>query len=528
MMLRARPRLVCSFVLVFGFLAPDSHLQAAPVSMDPSDTLTTRIGDLEVSPHAMPWGDQPVPSALLQAQHGGNLAEALAGLPGVTAVRRSADAAEPVIRGLGWERVQTLLGAVPLYGACPGRMDPPATYFGPTSFDRVDVSRGGGMGLMPGGTGGAIHIDPQYARPNGSPDGWTPFLEGGYGSARDAYHVDAGVFGGQGGTDIRAVTGMREACDYTSPKGTVVPADASSYHADLSISNQASDHSRLWAAASFVHEEDVDFPALPMDNIDTDFLVGNGGYDWLRPDEGWSEIRTSYGFSKINHLMDNSMKPTAKMMPAETNAKTRSWGVHVQAVHTGERRVTIGLDATGLTRDAVRTRTLTAMDMTYYDHLWPKGRQNNLGVAAEVVLDPQSATRWTLTGRFDAVDSRVRAADDPSLQGLTIRQQWDRYFGLGTEDPDRTESVGAGGLRVDRALSGHLNGFARAGFSTRAAGITERYYAFAPAPGGYQLGNPTLPAEKKRELEAGVTWQETKISVHAGVFGSWFSDYILP
>jgi len=78
MMLRARPRLVCSFVLVFGFLAPDSHLQAAPVSMDPSDTLTTRIGDLEVSPHAMPWGDQPVPSALLQAQHGGNLAEALA------------------------------------------------------------------------------------------------------------------------------------------------------------------------------------------------------------------------------------------------------------------------------------------------------------------------------------------------------------------------------------------------------------------------------------------------------------------
>ncbi|PIV80957.1 hypothetical protein COW53_06940 [bacterium CG17_big_fil_post_rev_8_21_14_2_50_64_8] len=25
-----------------------------------------------------------------------------------------------------------------------------------------------------------------------------------------------------------------------------------------------------------------------------------------------------------------------------------------------------------------------------------------------------------------------------------------------------------------------------------------------------------------------MTWQETKISVHAGVFGSWFSDYILP
>jgi len=133
------------------------------------DTTTTKISDVTVTAPGIPWGDGPVSTETLRDRGGDNLAEAIEHLPGVAAVRRAPSAAEPVIRGLGWERVQTILGAVPLYGACPGRMDPPATYLTPLTTMRVSIFRGGGFAAFgPGATGGVIHADPDYERPTGA------------------------------------------------------------------------------------------------------------------------------------------------------------------------------------------------------------------------------------------------------------------------------------------------------------------------------------------------------------------------
>ena len=134
----------------------------------PSDTNITQIPDLTVTAPGIPWGDGPIADETLRDLGGTNLAEAIEHLPGLAAVRRAPSAAEPVIRGLGWERVQTILGAVPLYGACPGRMDPPATYLTPLSMSRVSIFRSGGLAAFgPGATGGAIYADPDFERPAG-------------------------------------------------------------------------------------------------------------------------------------------------------------------------------------------------------------------------------------------------------------------------------------------------------------------------------------------------------------------------
>ena len=55
----------------------------------------------------------------------GELGDALSEVPGVSGVRRGACGAESVIRGQGWERVAVQVDGLPLYGACPARMDPP-------------------------------------------------------------------------------------------------------------------------------------------------------------------------------------------------------------------------------------------------------------------------------------------------------------------------------------------------------------------------------------------------------------------
>ncbi len=110
-------------------------------------------------------------------------------------VRRAPGGTEPVIRGLGYERVRTLMGAVPLHGACPGRMDPPVTYLSTLSAPSFSVTREAGVEAGAGGIAGAITADPDYERRPGSPAGWRPFLEAGWESARDGRRAEGGVAG---------------------------------------------------------------------------------------------------------------------------------------------------------------------------------------------------------------------------------------------------------------------------------------------------------------------------------------------
>lgn len=509
-----------------GFSAGAAAQPAPAPDTTAPDTTAARIDDLTVTAEGMAWGEGTVPEGAGERIPGGNLAEILENLPGIAAIRRAPSGAEPVIRGLSWERVLTRLGAVPLYGACPGRMDPPATYLSPQSVGGVSVARGGGAaGFGPGATGGVIEADPDYERPAGAPPGFSPFAAAGYESAREGFFLHGGIQGGTSRFDLKASVGHRKEDDYEAPGGTLVPAGLTSASANLAGGLRLGDDRRLWASGSFVHEEDVDYPALPMDNIDTDFRVGNASYRVLRPGESISRIEITGGYSAVDHLMDNSMKPTAQAMPSVTDARTRSWGGHVQAdvAGPGKARTTLGLDWTGLTRDAVRTRM-----MTVKDYLWPDAIQANLGGSVKAVIPAGGATRLSLQGRLDHVDSKARAANAASLGGLTVVQQWEASFGPDARDHDRTELIGAGSAVLSHDFGDRTAGYLRGGYSSRAAGVTERYYAFSPAPGGYQLGNPTLDAEKKQEAEAGLSWQGDRVTVAASAFFASFDDFILP
>jgi iron complex outermembrane receptor protein len=57
--------------------------------------------------------------------------------------------------------------------------------------------------------------------------------------------------------------------------------------------------------------------------------------------------------------------------------------------------------------------------------------------------------------------------------------------------------------------------------------VTERYFAFAPAPGGFLVGNPTLDPERKYEVEWGVDVKKRWFDFSFSLFHSWVDDYIL-
>jgi len=498
----------------------------AAASADRPDTTSATLPGLTVSGTPLPWLGGAVPADLFAARPGANLGEQLEDLPGLAMVRRAPSGTEPVLRGLGGERVRTLLGAVPLYGACPGHMDPPVTYLSGTAAAAVDVTCCGTADAGAGGNAGAVTVDPDYARADDAPDGWRPWVEAGWESARDGGYAGGGVAGGQGALDLKAGVAHRSLDDYTAPDGRVVPASLTETTADLSVGWRPARGRRLWTALNYAKEKDIAYVAMPMDNRDTDFLAWNLGWraEGCGAVDSW-EITA--GLSTIDHLMDNRDKPTWTTMHASTDGRTDTWAARARVdLAPGAFTLRLGADVTEVRQDALRTRTMTATGMSAYDHMWPDGRQATYGGLAELGRSLGAAT-LTLEGRLDAFDSAARAADDASLGGLTVREQYVRWYGADAAETDRTETMGQAAVRLEGG-DDRLGWRLRTGLATRPAGIGERYLAFAPAPGGYQVGNPSLAAEKAWQSEAGVDMARDGLELAAAVYHYAITDYILP
>ena len=268
--------------------------------------------------HARP--DEPESERVeLDDLHGG-FGEAVVELPGVAASRRAVGATEPVIRGLGQERVMTQAGPVPLVSACPSSMDPPVTYFAAHSASEVEVVRGlPSVRLGPGGTGGRLVLAP----------GMRLQLQEQQLHARVAHSVDFArqgtVFNGLvSGGNRRVVLSLGgellQLGDYRSGAGTLVPAGHDRYGAALTMVASPGPGRRVWTTASWTHEENVDFPSLPMDNDDTDFWLVTMGYHRDRFDGPLRAVHGEAGVALTDHLMSNRNKPNRHKLEAATSS----------------------------------------------------------------------------------------------------------------------------------------------------------------------------------------------------------------
>ncbi|GAB4261813.1 MAG: TonB-dependent copper receptor [Methylomicrobium sp.] len=69
-------------------------------------------------------------------------AELLKQTPGITLIRQGGTGSDPVFRGLGGSRLNTIIDGVPFGGACNHRMDPATSYIKPGTFKSFDLLQG--------------------------------------------------------------------------------------------------------------------------------------------------------------------------------------------------------------------------------------------------------------------------------------------------------------------------------------------------------------------------------------------------
>lgn len=458
-----------------------------------------------------------------------HLGEQLLDVPGVSAIRRGAGATEPVVRGFRGERVRTQVGVVPILAACPSNMDPPVTYLAPHGLGDVFVVKGlSEVAHGPAGLGGQIVVDPDFERPVGAPDEIHGFVGGLFESARIGGRGEAGLSGGTDWLDARVTAGGGAFGDYESGDGTDVPARAASAGASLNLGFRPGEGHRIWHALRYAREMDVDFPSLPMDMQYSELWLYNGGYRVDGLSDVVERLEVTGGLGWIDHLMDNAGKPDRTKVESETpsSAHTAAGAVRLVLVPAEGLRVTTGVDVEWSGRDATRTRHLVATDETFEDHLWPDVSQLDAGAYVDVALALPHDLALSAAARGDIVRSAAAAAGDPSLGGKTVAEQWTRFYGAGT-DPDRTEGLGAARAVLEWRPVAPLAVHAGGAFAMRAASATERYFAFGPAPGGFQVGDPGLAAEKKWQVDVGVALRYPRLAVELSGFVAGVHDYIL-
>lgn len=487
------------------------------------DDITVMASGDEIDPNA-------VPQEVIEAGRYTNVGEAITETPGVSAVRRGASATEPVIRGLGWERVTTQVNGLPLYGACPARMDPPITYVRSYAPETLLILKGlASVTYGPGGSGGRIIIDTDFERDPNDPAGFGGWVKIGGETNRDGIAGEAGFKGGNKWLDVKGVVEALDYSDYKSGNGTVVPANQEEYSAALSAGIRPTENHRWSNYINYVREDDIDYPSLPMNMDETDFWVYTTGYR-INPERGrMKEMDFSFGLQDIDHLMSNRNKPNRKMVEAQTPSESNSYSGSAKSTFKLSSGVDLiaGADFYSLNRDATRTRKLVMSGRTFEDRIWPDASQRDLGGFAELQAEMANDFELRVGGRFDYVLSDAGAADAPSLMMKTVREQYVNFYGPDAADVEKEEWVGSGNIVLAWQpiswLETHLGG----GLATRPAGVTERFFAFAPAPGGFLVGNPTLDPEKKIELEWGVNFKKPWFDASINLFYNWVQDYIL-
>lgn len=517
---------LCMFALASG----------APAFGEPGDqnldaTQTLVFEDIIVTANPIVPETQMLEKEVLDWTRYINIGDLIDDTPGVSAVRRGANASEPVIRGLGWERVVTQVGPIPIYGGCPARMDPPITYLEPDQVQKVTVVKGvSSVTQGAGGTGGRIIISNDYERPVGAPSELHVWGAGKVDTARSGMWGGVGAKGGNRFVDFYGSLAALDYGDYQSAGGVEVPASKKDYTGAVSFGVRPTENHRWWNSVNFVKDEGFEAPALPMDSDSTKTWIYSTGYRMDFPGHTMEQLEVDGGFSLVDHTMSNQGKSNRSVLEAESNTNSDSFAGRVKQDWrlSDGMLLTTGADYYNLARDAIRDRFLVRKQQRFQDHIWPDTTQWDLGAFTELNVELAQAWHLRTGGRIDYSQADAGAADEIGIGNIPIRQQFIRFNGPDAADVDQSDTLGSGNVvlewKVIEPLSVHLGG----GVVSRPANVTERFYAFSPSSGGFQIGNPALDPEVKYEAVLGADWTCGWGVFTASVYHYWVNDYILP
>jgi iron complex outermembrane receptor protein len=457
-----------------------------------------------------------------------NLAPQLRAIPGVYLQTRAAEAGEPSLRGLSFDRVATTLNGIPLINASPERTFSPVTLLGAAAIDRVEVFKAlPSVTFGPIATGGLVSVTTSPAETHfQGPERTAGEVMTRWSSDRPGLSAAGRTTTFAGAWFAQISFSADDLGDYRSADGRTVAARLRDLGVALALGWRGWHSSaRLFVLERRLQRQEA--VSLPLDakNTESQIVVVNGD---SHPEVGpLDRVEWRFGGSSSDPYITSEDRRGAPMTFARATARSLAGTFALVWRAPAGGSVTTGADGSWQSRRAVRTST------TGEDYIWPGAVYADRGGFVEWLTPMSGAGTLRIGGRLDDVRSDAHDASRLAL-GRPIRDQYVTYNGPAASAIARHDTATAVNGRLESIRGGAFAAFVGTGISAQPAPVTERYRAMLNALGGdgrggnaFELGNPGLAAERSWATETGGTWTEPHAVVKATLYYYRIDDYIL-
>ena len=489
--LAAAISLACFSSVVFAAEADSAHILAPIV-------VTAQQGNDAhgLIVHADPkQPTQPIPAV--------DGAAYLQSIVGFNQIKNGGANGDVTFRGMFGSRIKILTDGTENLGACPSRMDNPASYVSPESYDKITVVKGP-QTVQYAHTGSAATViferEPEQLTSAKPYRGQASVMLGSYG--RLDQNVEAAV-GDE--TKYARLNANRSIADsYQDGAGNTVPSDWEKWNADLALGWTPNEDTWVELKGGKSDGEAV-YAGRPMDG--SKFARESLGLHVEKKNisEVIKKVEAQVDYSYNDHVMDNfslrKFNPADGMsMPMASNVARRTLNARV-----------------AMTQDWGKLQLISGIDSQKNEHTKRSGSlmspyQNKARVGD---MDFESYGAFgELSYAFNDQHKLVTGArvDQAKIDNLAI-------------DTERKETLPSGFVRIESELAEHVKTYAGLGYVERVPDYWELFSTKYHQSAGTTFAD--LENEKTAQFDAGYQYEQGAFKSWASVYAGLIQDYIL-
>ena len=489
--LAAAISLACFSSVVFATEADSAHILAPIV-------VTAQQGNDAhgLIVHADPkQPTQPIPAV--------DGAAYLQSIVGFNQIKNGGANGDVTFRGMFGSRIKILTDGTENLGACPSRMDNPASYVSPESYDKITVVKGP-QTVQYAHTGSAATViferEPEQLTSAKPYRGQASVMLGSYG--RLDQNVEAAV-GDE--TKYARLNANRSIADsYQDGAGNTVPSDWEKWNADLALGWTPNEDTWVELKGGKSDGEAV-YAGRSMDG--SKFARESLGLHVEKKNisEVIKKVEAQVDYSYNDHVMDNfslrKFNPADGMsMPMASNVARRTLNARV-----------------AMTQDWGKLQLISGIDSQKNEHTKRSGSlmspyQNKARVGD---MDFES---------YGAFGELSYAFNDQHKLVTGARVDQAKIDNLAT-DTERKETLPSGFVRIESELAEHVKTYAGLGYVERVPDYWELFSTKYHQSAGTTFAD--LENEKTAQFDAGYQYEQGAFKSWASVYAGLIQDYIL-
>ncbi|TXH23385.1 MAG: TonB-dependent receptor [Chitinophagaceae bacterium] len=438
--------------------------------------------------------------------------------PSVNMIKRGAYAWEPSINGMSTERSIITIDGMRIYGACTDKMDPITSYVEITNLSKANIQNGQSGSAHGATIAGGIDL---VRRKSG-------FNHTGF---------KGSLFSGIESNNFQKILGTtlqysaptffsdidftyRDANNYKAGGGeTIDYSQFTKYNLSAISGFKLNHHSQITASLIYDKAVDIGYPALPMDVALAEAIIGSLQFEKHHIADFLHHWETKLYYNQVTHVMDDSKRPFVPIrMDMPGWSKTGGYYSKVLGKYTKHNWMA---QLSGHYNYSLAEMTMFSNKPDEKDMFmltWPGVATINNHLFIEDKINHSKQLNATLN--FGIGNHYNQIKDQTGFESLQIF-----YPHL---KPSKNRWLKSLAYKIQYQNKGFEYSLGTA-YGERAPSVSEAYgyYLFNSADKYDYLGNPHLKNEKSIELNAGVAYSNSKLSLKWQMAYFNIHDYII-